>query len=210
MWVRIMSNLWIVKGLKKGIVTEDLDNIAPYNQKHISYAESSYCPVNCINEGNVNMEKCIQCGICTNSDKTRVDNSNLFKITNKFNGRLKKSLFIFVVDGGSCNACNMEVHNIINPLYDFSRFGLSFTNNPKHADLLIITGTITDKLKESIKIAYESMPEPKRVIRVGVCSISGGIFEKNGDGIKEDGIIAGCPPDPSMILKAILSMKEGK
>ncbi|MCL4325631.1 MAG: NADH:ubiquinone oxidoreductase [Candidatus Thermoplasmatota archaeon] len=201
-----MSDLWLLKGLKTGIVTEDLKSIAPFHQKHIAYAVASECPVNCISDGYVDMKKCIQCGICTNSDKTVLDNEDLFRIESKFDKKIKKSIFIFVVDGGSCNACNMEIHNMINPVYDLSRFGISFTNNPKHADLLLITGVITGQLDPAIKIAYESMPEPKKVVRIGVCSISGGIFDKGIDGISENCIVAGCPPDPVTILKAILSL----
>ncbi len=121
-----------------------------------------------------------------------------------------RSLHVFLVDVGSCNACNLEVLGIANPFYDSQRLGIFFTNSPRHADVLLVVGVPTPEMREPVLRAYDAIPAPKAVVAVGACPISGGAFARNPglvgplDGILPvDVYVAGCPPTPVAILDAI-------
>jgi ech hydrogenase subunit C len=88
----------------------------------------------------------------------------------------KKSPWLIHYDGSSCNGCDIEVLACLSPLYDVERFGIINTGNPKHADILLITGSINEQNKSVVKNIYDQMPDPKVVIAVGICATSGGIF----------------------------------
>ncbi len=89
---------------------------------------------------------------------------------------VKKSPWILHYDGTSCNGCDIEVLACLTPLYDVERFGIINTGNPKHADILLITGSVNEQNIPVVKQLYEQMPEPKAVVAVGICATSGGIF----------------------------------
>ena len=123
----------------------------------------------------------------------------------------RRSLHIMMIDVGSCNACNLEVLNLSNPYYDLTRLGIFFTNSPKHADALVVVGALNSTMVEVLKRTYESMPNPKVVISIGACAISGGIFYNTEsfvspiqDIIPVDVSIPGCPPTPIQILEGLL------
>ncbi|MDG6905580.1 MAG: NADH-quinone oxidoreductase subunit B family protein [Nitrososphaerota archaeon] len=123
----------------------------------------------------------------------------------------KKSFHILMLDVGSCNACNLEVLNLSNPYYDLQRLGIFFTNSPKHADALVVVGALNKAMVDVLKNTYELIPNPKLVISVGACPISGGIFQKTEsfvspviDVIPVDVEIPGCPPSPIQILQGLL------
>lgn len=82
----------------------------------------------------------------------------------------KKSPWILHYDGTSCNGCDIEVLACLTPLYDVERFGLINTGNPKHADILLITGSINEQSIPVVKQLYEQMADPKVVIAVGICA----------------------------------------
>jgi len=88
----------------------------------------------------------------------------------------KKSPWILHYDGSSCNGCDIEVLACLTPLYDIERFGVINTGNPKHADILLITGSINEQNKSVVKQLYEQMADPKVVVAVGICAATGGIF----------------------------------
>lgn len=123
----------------------------------------------------------------------------------------KRSFHILMIDVGSCNACNLEVLNLATPYYDFNRLGIFFTNSPKHADALVVVGALNKSMVEPLRRTYESMPEPKLVISVGACAISGGVFQDT-EGFASpvqgvvpiDVMIPGCPPSPVQILEGLL------
>jgi Ni,Fe-hydrogenase III small subunit len=123
----------------------------------------------------------------------------------------KRSFHVMMIDVGSCNACNLEVLNLSNPYYDLTRLGIFFTNSPKHADALIVVGALNPAMIEVLKRTYESMPNPKVVISIGACAISGGIFHDTEgfvspihDIIPVDVTVPGCPPTPIQILEGLL------
>jgi Ni,Fe-hydrogenase III small subunit/formate hydrogenlyase subunit 6/NADH:ubiquinone oxidoreductase subunit I len=124
---------------------------------------------------------------------------------------LKRSLAIREVDAGSCNGCELEIVALNNPIYDIERFGIHFVASPRHADMLLVTGPVTRNMELALLKTYRAMAEPKLVIAVGTCGISGGIFGKNYATLGEvekvvpvDVYIPGCPPRPQALLHGIL------
>ncbi len=186
------------------------------------------CPTGAITLEAVDQGKCVRCARCLgvgftlsgpveSSEGRRADlvwagglpgaqtNDGLL-------AELGRSVHVFMVDVGSCMACNLEVLALSNPYYDSQRLGIFFTNSPRHADVLVVVGVPTDEMVEPVRRAYEAMPAPKAVIAVGACPISGGVFAGTG-GLKPsleavipvDRFVPGCPPPPVAILHAILA-----
>ncbi|MDR0309926.1 MAG: NADH-quinone oxidoreductase subunit NuoB [Candidatus Methanoplasma sp.] len=123
-----------------------------------------------------------------------------------------RSIFIREIDTGSCNGCEVEVTSLSNQFYDVERFGIKIVPSPRHADVLLITGPLTKNMSEALKKAVAATPNPKVVIAMGTCAISGGMFSKGevvGEGIGEivkvDMYIPGCPPPPDKLIRAILT-----
>jgi formate hydrogenlyase subunit 7 len=123
----------------------------------------------------------------------------------------RRSLHIRHVDSGSCNGCESELQALNNPFYNLHRFGIFFTASPRFADLLLVTGPVTYAMHEPLKRSYEAMPEPRWVMAVGTCAVSGGLTGGGyacGNGL--DGVIPvdlylpGCPPNPAAIIDALL------
>jgi Ni,Fe-hydrogenase III small subunit/ferredoxin len=123
----------------------------------------------------------------------------------------RRSLHIRHVDAGSCNGCESELQALNNPFYNLHRFGVFFTPSPRFADLLLVTGPVTHAMREPLRAAYEAMPEPRWVMAVGTCAVSGGVSGGNyacGSGL--DGVLPvdlylpGCPPNPAAIIEALL------
>ena len=122
-----------------------------------------------------------------------------------------KSPWIIHYDGSSCNGCDREVLASLSPVYDAERFGVINTGNPKHADILIITGAVNDKNSEVIKQIYDQMPNPKAVMAVGICACSGGIFKECYNiigGVNNilpvDVYVPGCAARPESIIDGII------
>lgn len=122
-----------------------------------------------------------------------------------------RSLHIREVDAGSCNGCDSEINALSNPFNDIERLGINFVASPRHADMLLVTGTGTRNMQRALVKTYNATPDPKLVVAVGACACSGGIFKdtyatSNGiDGIVPvDVYIPGCPPRPQAIIYGIL------
>jgi ech hydrogenase subunit C len=125
---------------------------------------------------------------------------------------LKKSPWIMHYDGSSCNGCDIEVLACLTPLYDIERFGIVNTGNPKHADILLITGSINEQNINIVRNLYNQMPEPKVVAAIGICATSGGIFREcyNVKGgvdtvIPVDIYIPGCAARPESIIDGVVA-----
>ncbi len=123
----------------------------------------------------------------------------------------RRSLHIRHVDAGSCNGCESELQALNNPFYNLHRLGIFFTASPRFADLLLVTGPVTNAMLTPLRATYEAMPEPRWVMAVGTCAVSGGIAEggyASGHGL--DGVLPvdvylpGCPPNPAAIIHALL------
>jgi len=124
---------------------------------------------------------------------------------------LGRSLAIRQVDAGSCNGCEQEIVALQNPVHDIERFGIHFVASPRHADMLLVTGPVTRNMELALRKTYAATPDPKIVIAVGACGISGGIFGTNYASlggvdavIPVDVFIPGCPPRPEALLYGIL------
>ncbi len=124
---------------------------------------------------------------------------------------LKKSPWILHYDGSSCNGCDIEVLACLTPMYDIERFGAINTGNPKHADILLLTGAINHQNQDVVKILYHQMPEPKVVMAVGICATSGNFFREcyNTLGgadqvVPVDVYVPGCAVRPEAIIDGVV------
>src|ERR1035441_6627788 len=124
---------------------------------------------------------------------------------------LGRSLAIREVDAGSCNGCELEIIALGNPVHDIERLGIHFVASPRHADMLLVTGPVPRNMELALRKTYDATPDPKVVVAVGACGISGGIFGTNyatrggvDQVIPVDVYIPGCPPRPEALLFGIL------
>jgi len=125
------------------------------------------------------------------------------------------SLAIRMVDAGSCNGCELEMHALNNAFYNIERFGIHFVASPRHADMLLVTGPVSRHMEAALKTTYDAMPEPKLVIAMGDCGANGGVFGVTyaskgavSNVIPVDQVILGCPPTPLTLLQGILSLLQ--
>jgi ech hydrogenase subunit C len=123
-----------------------------------------------------------------------------------------KSPWLVHFDCGSCNGCDIEVLACLTPIYDVERFGVINVGNPKHADVLVVTGTVNHRNKHVLKNIYDQMAEPKVVVALGACGLSGGVFADayNVVGgvdkvIPVDAYVFGCPPKPEAIIDGVVT-----
>ena len=129
------------------------------------------------------------------------------KLTDSFN----RALWVFHVNTGSCNGCDIEIVAALTPRYDVERFGIKLVGTPRHADVLLVTGPVTHKMADKLKRIYDQTPAPKAVIVVGCCGSTGGVFYEsyNLDGpvseiIPVDVYVPGCPPRPEAIIDGVV------
>ncbi len=127
------------------------------------------------------------------------------------NSSRRKSPWLLHFDCGSCNGCDIETLACLTPVYDVERFGIVNVGNPKHADILLVTGTVNFRNREVLKVLYEQMAEPKVVVAIGACGLSGGIFREapNVVGgvdkvIPVDVYVPGCPARPEAIIDGVV------
>lgn len=200
-----MPKVWILRGVKKGILTSGFPKAKPTAEEipqtsapptatdRSDWAEGErLCPTGAIKDGRateraVDLGRCVYCRRCTGAGfefagpEVRGTAALQASVKSGLEARrrgFRRSLHILMIDVGSCNACNLEVLNLSNPYYDLTRLGIFFTNSPKHADALVVVGALNAAMVDALKRTYESMPGPKFVISVGACAISGGVFQK--------------------------------
>ncbi|MBZ5609763.1 MAG: NADH-quinone oxidoreductase subunit NuoB [Acidobacteriia bacterium] len=144
-------------------------------------------------------------------DRARAAEASGRELREKIRSTLGRSLAIREVDAGSCNGCELEIIALNNPVHDIERFGIHFVASPRHADMLLVTGPVTRNMEMALRKTYQATPEPRVVVAVGTCGISGGIFGVNyatrggvDQVIPVDVFIPGCPPRPEALLHGIL------
>lgn len=120
---------------------------------------------------------------------------------------IKRSVYIYRVDCGGCNACEIEIFATITPVFDAERFGIKNMASPRHADILVYTGAVTRAMRMPALRAYEAAPDPKLVVGYGACGCTGGIFHDNycvwggtDKLLPVDVYIPGCPPSPAQTI----------
>ncbi len=125
----------------------------------------------------------------------------------------KKSPWLSIFTSGGCKGCAMECFTLISPKFDIERFGCLIRSNPRHADILLVTGVTTKTEKDRLKKVYSQMAQSKKVLAIGSCAISGGIFQDAYNVDKDiintipiDYYVPGCPPKPEAIIHAILKI----
>ncbi len=128
---------------------------------------------------------------------------------------LKKSLWVFHFGGASCNNCDIEILDCLTPRYDVERFGMKLVGSPRHADVLLVNGSINKRDKPRLLEVYEQAARPVFVVAFGACGCTGGIFAEGNTFagpvdkiIPVDAYIPGCPPKPEAMLSALMKLAE--
>ena len=121
-----------------------------------------------------------------------------------------RSPWVYVVNTGACNGCDIEVVAALTPRYDAEQLGVLRQGTPKHADILVVTGPLTLRTRDALLDIYGQMPDPKAVVAVGSCPATGNVFAGsptvlNGvcETIPVDVFVPGCPPRPQQIIAGI-------
>ncbi|MCD6522658.1 MAG: NADH-quinone oxidoreductase subunit B family protein [Candidatus Diapherotrites archaeon] len=127
----------------------------------------------------------------------------------------KRALWVYHINTGGCNGCDIEIIAALTPRYDAERFGIKLVGSPRHADVLLVTGPVTAKMEDKLKRVYEQTPDPKVVIAVGNCGASTGVFHNSysirgpiDKIIPVDVYVPGCPPRPEAIIHGIAKAWE--
>ena len=126
-----------------------------------------------------------------------------------------RSLKLRQVSAGGCNACEADTNVLTTVVFDLGRFGIQFVASPRHADGLLVTGPVTENMKLALEKTYDAVSDPKIVIAVGACAISGGPYRDHPEVcngvdtvVPVDLFIPGCPPHPITILDGLLRLLD--
>nr|YP_010382279.1 NADH-plastoquinone oxidoreductase subunit K [Geranium koreanum]UED15785.1 NADH-plastoquinone oxidoreductase subunit K [Geranium koreanum] len=144
----------------------------------------------------------------------RTPNSVLSTTPNDLSNWSRLSSLWPLLYGTSC--CFIEFASLIGSRFDFDRYGLVPRSSPRQADLVLTAGTVTMKMAPSLVRLYEQMPEPKYVIAMGACTITGGMFSTDSYStvrgvdklIPVDVYLPGCPPKPEAVIDAITKLRK--
>jgi Ni,Fe-hydrogenase III small subunit/NAD-dependent dihydropyrimidine dehydrogenase PreA subunit len=135
------------------------------------------------------------------------------KVSAALRKRFGRSLKLRSVSAGGCSGCELEVNALTNVNFDIGRYGIDIVASPRHADGLVLTGPITRNMAEALQLCWDAMPEPKLVIAVGACAISGSPFEGSSatersflDRFKPTLYVPGCPPHPLSFVCGVLDL----
>lgn len=229
---------WVLSGLRTGVKTTRYPS-APESSAGVSpgfpsdegdYPEAdaealvASCPTGALQrrEGRILVDRgrCVHCYRCARLAETPLAWSHDYEWAALRHGEdqagtlgraFSRSAHVLVVDAGDCGACLHEVKQLNNPYYNMHRLGFFLTPSPRHADILIVVGPVTDHMRTPLLKTYEAMPAPKRVMAVGACAISGGLFgpsfvceEGVGGVLPVDVEVPGQPPPPLAILHGLL------
>src|ERR1700677_3412841 len=194
---------WVIKGLGTGIKTTRYPRVMetatgtspglPAPTEMLGEAAQSLlarCPTRALEPASggidVELRQCIHCFRCARGTDNPVEWDPGYECSAAVNHRereadgfsaaFRRSLHILVVDAGDCGACLNEVKQLNNPYYNMHRLGFFLTPSPRHADVMLVVGAVTDHMRFVLQRIYDAMPTPKRVVAVGACAVSGGVF----------------------------------
>jgi Ni,Fe-hydrogenase III small subunit len=134
---------------------------------------------------------------------------------------IKRSVWIYHLNSGSCNACDIEVLDALTPYFDVERFGVKLVGSPRHADVILLTGPVTRESLPKVIRAIKAMPRPRLILVLGSCGVGGGIwwdsysttggFKKLEDVLRDSSVevdrvvyVPGCPVRPEAIIYGLL------
>jgi membrane-bound hydrogenase subunit mbhJ len=130
---------------------------------------------------------------------------------------LTKSIWVFHMAASPCNNCDIEILDLLTPKWDVERFGIQLVGSIRHADAILVTGSMNRKVRERLKRVLAQAPQPCFVIAVGNCSCSMEMFGKSYnqmmclDEVAEvDAYIAGCPPKPEAMIQGVVALIQAK
>ncbi|MDA8193959.1 MAG: hypothetical protein M0Z53_08180, partial [Thermaerobacter sp.] len=182
------------------------------------------CPTGALSEQEgmvvVDDARCVQCGWCRRESRATMNwEAGQAQVRVKAEGMpsaFRHSLHVRVVDAGDCGACLNEIHQLASPVYSLHRFGIAFTPTPREADVLLVVGPVTVSMRRSLEETYQAVADPKRVVAIGTCALSAGVFSSSfavagpvSDVIPVDALVPGCPPPPLAILQALQLVMAG-
>jgi Ni,Fe-hydrogenase III small subunit/ferredoxin-like protein FixX len=237
---------WVLKGLRTGIKSTRYPDTAettagispgrpgttPIAQAEAATRLAAVCPTDALaaEHGGVTVDytRCVHCLRCARAgDDTGIawqegyewaaEAGDPDSIARRLGKAFGRSLHIRYLDAGACGACMSEARQLNNPYYNIHRLGFFMTPTPRNADIMLVAGPVTDAMILPLKKTYEAMPEPKRVVAIGVCALSGGVFGRTfaSQGgvhsiIPVDVMVPGCPPPPLAILHGLLVAVQRK
>lgn len=127
----------------------------------------------------------------------------------------RRSLKLRQVSAAGCNACEVDYNVLTTPMFDLGRFGIDFVASPRHADGIAVTGPVSENMRLALLDTYKAVPQPRLVVALGACAISGGLFRDSDqcnkgvtDLLPVDLFIPGCPPNPWTILDGLTSLQK--
>jgi Ni,Fe-hydrogenase III small subunit len=227
---------WVIRGIRAGIKTTGYPR-APERAPGVTpglpvggdlgagaAAIAELCPTHALEQADgrisVDYRRCIHCYRCARGVARPLawqagyewaGLAGESRTPERLGGPFRRSVHILVVDAGDCGACLNEVKQLNNPYYNMHRLGFFITPTPRHADVLLVVGPVTDHMRLALKKIHDAMPTPKRVVAVGACALSGGVFAESfvcGKGASEvlpvDVEVPGNPPPPLAILHGLL------
>lgn len=231
-------SFWFWHGLRKGIQTtryprrmEDAPGVSPGRPVNTEFSTpedarlaAEICPTDAIvahgKSTFVNHGKCVHCQLCLRSLPSPMEWESGYEWAHlpanqeesfPLPAAFAKSMHIMIVDAGDCGACLHEVKQLNNPLYNMHRLGFFMTATPRSADLLLVVGPVSENMRGPLLKTWEAMPTSKKLIAVGSCAISGGVFGKSfmcaggvGSVLPVDFEVPGNPPPPLAILHGLL------
>jgi Ni,Fe-hydrogenase III small subunit len=225
---------WVINGIRRGIKTtaypsriEGAAGVTPgmpeggQMDAETGAALVARCPTEALSQmaGKISVEygRCVHCYRCVRDVERPLNWQRTYEWAtgrerqNEFGPAFKRSVHVIVVDAGDCGACLNEVKQLNNPYYNMHRLGFFITPTPRHADVMLVVGPVTDHMRFVLQKIYDAMPTPKRVIAVGACAVSGGVFAEsfvcaNGlaNTLPVDVAVPGHPPPPLAILHGLL------
>lgn len=224
---------WVIRGLRTGIKStvyprgpERAPGVTPGRpvggglSANAATALDARCPTHALDRSGgavtVDYRRCVHCYRCVRDVAKPLEWQSSYEWSGaaasaSLAQAFQRSIHILVVDAGDCGACLNEVKQLNNPYYNMHRLGFFITPTPRHADVLLVVGPVTDHMRAALKKIHDAMPTPKRVVAVGACALSGGVFADSfacaggvANVLPVDVEVPGNPPPPLSILHGLL------